>query len=375
MTDTEKERASIPATFDIETTVGDTATASVIEIDCKNFDASYKTLLANSGLRCRIVDSGTRTNATNATIAAGTGSTLIEALTATKDIVIGNKIGTKSSGTLTISGVVFDGDYITAGSYDWYFSTGATALPAENLNVDISSYGTKAQGSLTLAVQPTAGDWIVIGPQALVFRATADADQEGEIEIGVDLATTQTNVLAALDGSDGLNTVNPLVSAAAFGSDISILTAKHTGTPGNAIPLESSFTSGSNLFDATVMGTTTAGVDVSATDAGDALVAAFDAEVDSEVEGTNAAGTVTVEAQTAGVDGDSLATDAANMTNGAFGAATLAGGADGELFRFMLDLTNATASDPVDLILGPNPHGPVIHADYAATETVTHLAP
>lgn len=125
---------------------------------------------------------------------------------------------------------------------------------------------TAAQGTLTVAVQPTNGDTMTIDAKVYTFQSTL-TDVDGNIEIGSDLATTQTNIENAvnLTGTPGTGyaasmTIHPTVSAGAFSTNDSVLTAKTAGASGNSIATTETFTSGSNVFDAATLGTTTAGV-------------------------------------------------------------------------------------------------------------------
>jgi len=88
------------------------------------------------------------------------------------------------------------------------------------------------------------------------------------IEIGADVATTQSNIFKALTltGTEGVEysagTVSP--SDVAFdnpfsGNDL-VITASVRGVLGNALVTTSAFTSGNNKFDAGTLGTTTLGV-------------------------------------------------------------------------------------------------------------------
>lgn len=103
----------------------------------------------------------------------------------------------------------------------------------------------RATGSLTVAVQPTAGDTLTIGDETFTF--VASSTQEFEIEIGVDLGTTQSNIEDVIDGTDTYHSTNYWVTASAFSSNVSTLTAVKGGTGGNGIALSETFTSGSNV--------------------------------------------------------------------------------------------------------------------------------
>jgi hypothetical protein len=121
--------------------------------------------------------------------------------------------------------------------------------------------GVKAQGTLTLATQPTAADTMTIGAIVYTFRAPGVL-VAGEISIGTNLATAKTALLAAMDGTDGHNDPNPLVTFSAFTVDVSTISARVPGPVGNSIILAETFTAVGNVFNTTnpgVLGVTTAG--------------------------------------------------------------------------------------------------------------------
>jgi hypothetical protein len=118
--------------------------------------------------------------------------------------------------------------------------------------------GVKASGTLTVDTLPTANDTMTIGPKVYTFKAVAAVDGEIAIAAG-DLATTKTNIVAAINGSSGPNDPNPVATAAAFIGDDCVITARLPGTGGNAIVSTETFTAGTNVFDAAVLGTTVAG--------------------------------------------------------------------------------------------------------------------
>jgi hypothetical protein len=149
---------------------------------------------------------------------------------------------------------------------------GTTALEGVSVQADGTSipvaFTTSApvnavasQGTLTMDTQPTAGDTMTIGTTVYTFMADGTADEEGEIDVGADLADAKTLVIAAINGTDGNNTAHALVSAGTWTGDDLPLTAKTKGTAGDAIATTENFTAGTNVFDATTLGTTTAGVD------------------------------------------------------------------------------------------------------------------
>lgn len=234
-----------------------------------------------------------------------------------------------ASGTLTITGVVVDGETVTIGDevYEFCADDAQSLSEGSDYAVDITSYATKAQGTLTVDTQPTAGDTMTIGSKTYTFVPAGTANADGEISIGADLAAAQANIVAAINGTDGRNTAHTLVSAADFSSNQCVITALVGGTAGNSIATTETFTAGSNVFDAATLGTTTAGTDCSASNAATALVASITAN-SAIVTASADAGDVTVTAATKGAAGNSIETTE-TMVNGSFGGGALSGGVDG----------------------------------------------
>lgn len=124
--------------------------------------------------------------------------------------------------------------------------------------------GAAAQGTLTVDTQPTAGDTFTIGSRVYTLVAN-DQTPKGnldQIQLGANLAATQANIVAAINGTD----TDPYaierhadVSAAAFSANASVITARRAGTAGNTIATTETFTAGTNVFNAATLGTTTAG--------------------------------------------------------------------------------------------------------------------
>jgi phage tail sheath gpL-like len=132
-----------------------------------------------------------------------------------------------------------------------------------------------------------------------------------------------------------------MVRASAFAANICTLTALVGGVAGDAVATVETFTAGTNVFGAAVLGS---GADCTATDAVAALV---DAIITLDTQGVGAVdstgGVVTLTADAAGDDGNAIAISE-TMLHGAFAAAAthLSGGVDGSdapLGTFMVDAT------------------------------------
>lgn len=118
-----------------------------------------------------------------------------------------------------------------------------------------------SQGTLTVDTQPTVGDTITIGTKTYTVTTDGTASSDGEVDAGADLADFKTLIVAAINGTDGINTAHTQVTAAAFSGDDCVITASTKGTSGDSIATTETFTTGTNTFDGNTLGTTTAGVD------------------------------------------------------------------------------------------------------------------
>lgn len=106
-----------------------------------------------------------------------------------------------------------------------------------------------ATGTLTIDTIPTAANSMTIGTEVYVFMAAEDADTDGEIPIGVDLATTQASIKAAINGTDGVNAAHAVVTCSDFTDNVATITAKAVGSAGNVVTSET-FTAITNVFGA-----------------------------------------------------------------------------------------------------------------------------
>jgi len=108
-----------------------------------------------------------------------------------------------------------------------------------------------ATGILTMDTQPTATDTVTIGGIVLTFVASGAV--AGEVNRGADLAAAKTNLVAAINGTDAINTANPYVTAAAFASNNMTVTARVKGPAGLTIATTETFTAGSNVWAAATL--------------------------------------------------------------------------------------------------------------------------
>ena len=233
---------------------------------------------------------------------------------------------------LTISGVVVDGETVSIGhdKYEFTADTAKSVTTPGNIPVDIEAYTTKSSGTLTLPTQPTSGDTMTIGAKVYTFVPDGTANGDGEVSIGTNLASAKLALVAAINGSDGHNTPNPKVSAAAFNANNCVVTALVGGVLGNAIGTTETFTAVGNVFAAVTLGT---GADCTAANAVTALVAAITAHDTVGVGAVDGAGdTVELTADVKGVIGNAISL-AKTMVHGAFAGAAvfLSGGVNGTI--------------------------------------------
>ncbi len=105
-----------------------------------------------------------------------------------------------ATGTLTISGVVKDGETVTIGTdvYEFLTDEDQSKSASTNIAVDISSHTTKASATLTMDTQPISGDTVTIGTKTYIFVPVGTANNVGEVSIGATLAEAQTNLYKAI---------------------------------------------------------------------------------------------------------------------------------------------------------------------------------
>ena len=141
--------------------------------------------------------------------------------------------------------------------------------------VDITATADKAEGTLTLTAIATADDTMTVGASVYTFKLKPSV--AGEVGLGDNQLDLAVKIISAIEGTDGINTANATVSAAGGGAGVVVLTARTGGTGGNSIVSTETFTAAGNVFDATTLGTTTAGVDTSNPECAAAVVATITA--------------------------------------------------------------------------------------------------
>lgn len=132
------------------------------------------------------------------------------------------------------------------------FGTAASAT----LNTNLAAAAT---GTLTLVANPTDGDTVTIGTKTYTLQDTL-TNTNGNVKIGATASDTLDNLIAAINLAAGAGTtyaaattVHPTVTAAAGAGDTMTVTAKSTGTAGNAIATTETFTNSGNVFGAATL--------------------------------------------------------------------------------------------------------------------------
>jgi hypothetical protein len=247
---------------------------------------------------------------------------------------------------LTIGGAVFNAETVTIGSdiYEFVSSTALIVTTPGNIPVDINAHTAKASVLLTIDTNPIAGDTMTIDGKVFTFVPINTATADGEIDIAVALATTQTNIVAAIMGTDVYNEPHESVkTTAGFIANVLTITAIYGGAAGNSLAVSQTLTAASNIFSAATLGGGGSCI------ASNAVIALALAVTTSDTEGVGAVDsdgdTVLFTADVAGVAGNAIAI-AENMQNGSFaaGAVLLSGGIngtvgiDGDMYKNSTDL-------------------------------------
>lgn len=287
------------------------------------------------------------------------GTKLQEVIDAVEDPIIAEgtpRNATAATATLGISGVVIHGEIVNIGDDVYEFAADeANAVQDGNIPVDISGDTVASSGVLTLAAQPTAGDTMTIGEKVYIFVPVGTDTADGEVSIGADLAIAKTNLVAAINGTDGISEPHPLVSASAFAVNDCTITALVGGAAGDLIATTETFTSGLNIFAAITLGS---GVDCTAAKAVTALVAAITADDTQGVSATDGTGDTVVLTAEVGASGNDVSVST-TMANASFGdaATELSGGLNGTVssgVQFMANGTDTYVCLAANTITGTN---------------------
>lgn len=198
------------------------------------------------------------------------------------------KRATYPMASVRIALAVQDGETVSVGDDVYEFDTDG-AVTSGNILADCTGGSeVSAQGTFTVATGQNAanGDTVTIDSKMYTFETTL-TDVDGNVLIGANATASALNLTNAImlgSGAGGTYaasmTEHPTCTAVASG-ETSVVTSKTPGTAGNAI---ASTETGAQLsFGSTTLGDTTAGVDPTAGEASDALIAAINASGTEEV--------------------------------------------------------------------------------------------
>ena len=244
-----------------------------------------------------------------------------------------------ATATLTLMGVVLDGESISVGHDTYEFAADlAQTVGFGNIPVNIRAHTVAAVGTLTMATQPIAGDKVTIGTKVFTFVPIGTDTADGEVSVGLNAAAAQANLVAAINGTDEISNPHPLVSASAFAANICTITAIIGGAAGNVIATTETLTAAGNIFAA---GTLLTGANCTAANAILDLVAAVTASGTEEVTAVDGLGDTVVFTAASGLDGNSILVSKV-MANASWGVdvVALSGGLDQTApagARFMID--------------------------------------
>jgi len=232
--------------------------------------------------------------------------------------------------TLTLLGVVVHGEEIVVGddTYQFAADTNISVTPG-NIPVLIEASTTKSNGALTMVAQPGATETVVIGSvgSEVTYTFVGSNPVAGEVDVGASAAEAQANLVAAINGTDGVNTAHTEVSASAFNANVSTITALIGGVASDAITTTDTLVGAGDGFAA---GTLANGADCTAANAVTAVVTASIAATEAVTVTDGANDTLVFTADVKGLAAESILTST-DCANGTFDVAHLEGGVDGTL--------------------------------------------
>lgn len=306
---------------------------------------------------------------------AGVGTTALKmALTAATAGVAGNSIATTetltngsfanttltggadaaaATGTATFAtGAAEANATVTIGAQVYTFKTALTTTATanevlrggtlgasrDNLLLAINRSGTQATGLLTFTTAPADGDTVRIRNFVYTFRTSLVGRQlePRQVLIGVSVTTARNNLVSAILGTAAGNgvaysnaTVKSLYfTAAASGANMTCTSISETGTEGQYVTTKVS--THISWGAATLVSTSGPGITYGSDTVANAVVTGAGVSTNQ----------ITVTARTAGTAGNAIPTTTTSAANVAWGAATLASGADLAFATGVLTMTD-----------------------------------
>lgn len=265
--------------------------------------------------------------------------------------------GQKAQNVLRVASAGINAQTVVIGADVYELATrDDLAVTAGRIVVDLHAGATvKAKGKLTFTGQPSDAETEVIGGKTYTYQTTL-TNVDGHVQIGASAEATIDNLVAAINRTTALagtsyaaaTVKHTTVTAVKSGTDKCIIIAIVGGTAGNAITLVDNATNVAR--DAATLGTELAGVDPTAGNVVDGLLAAINASATEDIVARKI-GTNELQIVAAHVDGDvELAcTETLLGANNGWAAAAMFGGTDKKSKRHVVASRVPTA---VEVALG-----------------------
>lgn len=250
----------------------------------------------------------------------------------------------KSQIDQTVSGTKFNSVQLIDGSI----------FDKTDITTNIAAKGTAASGSINFDTDAggqnvTAGDSVSINGVEIFFTATGG---DRTVQIGANLAATINNLLNFVNTSDiqALRVATYSVSGTAL-----TVTAKQTGTVGNAITLAQELTDASTVSAATLLGgvngdLVAGGTSRGASDVvGDSIISALTATAQVQASGTVTAATI--------VSGNTVTVNGVLFTYGTTPGTVAIGGSDTVAIQNLAIAINESANPLLDKVVATEAAG------------------
>ena len=193
---------------------------------------------------------------------------------------------------LRVASAVQDTETVTIGADVYEVDThDVSTITGGRIRLNLSGGGTrKSQGTITFTLNPSNNDTIVLNGKTYTFQTTL-TNVDGNVAIGVDLATSILNLQAAIALGAGAGTayaaattLHPTIGVASVTATTIVPQAKAGGTAGNALTMSSG--QANAVCNGATLGTTQAGVDPTAAEFTTSLEAAINASATELVRAT-----------------------------------------------------------------------------------------
>ena len=250
----------------------------------------------------------------------------------------------KSQIDQTVSGTKFNSVQLIDGSI----------FDKTDIATDITEKGVAASGTIDFDTDNggeniTAGDSVTINGVEIFFSA---AGGDRTVDIGANQAATLANLVTFLENTD----IDALrVATYSLSGSVLTVTAKQTGTVGNAITLAQELTDASTVSAATLSGgvngdLATSGVSFGSSDVvGDSIVSALTATAQAQATGTVTAATI--------VSGNTVVVNGVTFTFGTTPGTVAIGGSDTNAIQNLAIAINESANPLLDKVIATEAAG------------------